>query len=64
MLQPLRDAGYELVYPAPGETPSEAALIDAVGDCVGWLAGVEPVSEAVIDAAVHLKVISRNGVGA
>ena len=29
----------------------------------GWLAGVEPVSQKVIDAAPHLKVISRNGTG-
>lgn len=62
-LQPLRDAGYELVCPSPGETPDEATLIEAVGDCIGWLAGVEPVSEAVIDAAVKMKAISRNGSG-
>ena len=49
--------------PAPGETPDERALIAAVPDCVGWLAGVEPVSEAVIAAARALRVISRNGTG-
>lgn len=32
-------------------------------DCTGWIAGVEPVSEAVIRAAPSLRVISRNGTG-
>lgn len=63
-LQPLRDAGYELVCPTPGKTPDEMALIGAVSDCIGWLAGVEPVSIAVIEAAAKMKVISRNGSGA
>jgi D-3-phosphoglycerate dehydrogenase / 2-oxoglutarate reductase len=62
-LHPLKTAGFELVYPTPGATPSEAALIAAVPGCVGWLAGVEPVSEAVIAAAPDLRVISRNGTG-
>ncbi len=62
-LQPLLDAGFQLVFPAPGATPKEADLVGAISDCVGWLAGVEPVSEAVIDAAKKLKVISRNGTG-
>lgn len=62
-LQPLVDAGFELVFPTPGETPGEADLIAAVPGCDGWLAGVEPVSEAVIAAADRLRVISRNGTG-
>lgn len=62
-LAALEEAGFELVMPAPGETPSEAALLAAVPGCVGWLAGVEPVSEAVIEAATDLRVISRNGSG-
>lgn len=49
--------------PAPGRIPDERALIDSVPGCVGWLAGVEPVSEAVIAAARRLRVISRNGTG-
>jgi phosphoglycerate dehydrogenase-like enzyme len=49
--------------PAPGAIPDERTLIAALPGCVGWLAGVEPVSEAVIDAADRLRVISRNGTG-
>lgn len=62
-LAALEQAGFELVMPSPGETPSEAALLAAIPGCVGWLAGVEPVSEAVIAAARDLRVISRNGSG-
>ncbi len=62
-LAALEAAGYELVFPSPGATPSEADLVNTVPGCVGWLAGVEPISEAVIDAAETLRVISRNGTG-
>lgn len=62
-LSALTDQGYELVMPAPGKTPSEAELLATVPGCVGWLAGVEPISAAVLDAAPCLRVISRNGVG-
>lgn len=62
-LQPLVDAGFELVFPTPGATPGEADLVASIPGCDGWLAGVEPVSEAVIAAADRLRVISRNGTG-
>lgn len=62
-LTPLIEAGFELVTPAPGATPDEAELIAALPGCVGWIAGVEPVSDAAIDAADKLRVISRNGTG-
>jgi phosphoglycerate dehydrogenase-like enzyme len=62
-LTALQERGYDLVMPAPGKIPDEKALLRAVPDCLGWLAGVEPVSTAVIDAARRLRVISRNGTG-
>ncbi|MFV0382457.1 NAD(P)-dependent oxidoreductase [Paracoccus sp. (in: a-proteobacteria)] len=62
-LDRLTGAGFGLVMPTPGATPSEADLLAAVPGCVGWLAGVEPVSEAVLAAARDLRVISRNGTG-
>lgn len=62
-LDDIRAAGHELVFASPGKTPSEAELLDLVPGCAGWLAGVEPVSEAVIAAADTLNVISRNGTG-
>ena len=63
-LEPLRAAGFELVFSTPGQTPSEEELRDLVPGCVGWLAGVEPVTPSVIEAANRLRVIARNGSGA
>ncbi|WP_127144360.1 NAD(P)-dependent oxidoreductase [Pelagibacterium montanilacus] len=62
-LDALREAGHELVFAPAGKTPSEADLLALVPGCTGWLAGVEPVSDAVIAAADALAVISRNGTG-
>lgn len=62
-LSPLMRGGYEIVYPAPGRTPSEEELLQSIPGCVGWLAGVEPISPAVLGAARGLRVISRNGTG-
>lgn len=59
----LTQRGFALVMPTPGAIPDEATLIAALPGCVGWLAGVEPVSERVIAAADRLRVISRNGTG-
>ncbi|NPD67821.1 phosphoglycerate dehydrogenase (plasmid) [Lichenicola cladoniae] len=59
----LEEDGYTLVFSSPGETPDEAALLSLLPGCVGWLAGVEPVSPRVLEAAHGLRVISRNGTG-
>lgn len=63
MLHPLIEAGFELVFCTPGETPGEAELLQLLPGCVGWIAGVEPVSERVLRAAAGLRAISRNGTG-
>ncbi|MFO1067634.1 MAG: phosphoglycerate dehydrogenase [Geminicoccaceae bacterium] len=62
-LSELTERGYEIVYPAPGRTPTEDDLLRTVPGCVGWLAGVEPISHRVLAAAGGLRVISRNGTG-
>jgi len=62
-LDRLAARGFEIVFAAPGRLPTEAELIALVPGCTGWLAGIEPVSPAVIDAASGLRVISRNGTG-
>ncbi len=62
-LQAIEQAGYRLVFPSPGKQPSEEELIKAMPGCVGYLAGVEPVTRRVLEAADSLRVISRNGVG-
>lgn len=62
-LEILTRQGFELVFPAPGRQPTEAELLATLPGCVGYLAGVEPVTRSVIEAATSLQVISRNGVG-
>jgi len=59
----LEAAGFQLVYPAPGRTPTAAELEAVVPDCVGYLAGVEPVPASLLERCRGLKVITRNGVG-
>lgn len=62
-LQRLKDAGYEVIFSTPGIQPDEQELLRLLPDCVGMLAGVEPITARVLEAAKTLKVISRNGVG-
>jgi len=61
-LQRLRDAG-EVVFCTPGQQPDEAELLRLLPGCTAYLAGVEPITARVLEAATALKVISRNGVG-
>jgi phosphoglycerate dehydrogenase-like enzyme len=62
-LTPLVEAGFELVFCSAGVQPGEAELLRLLPGCVGYLAGVEKISGAVLQAATGLKVITRNGVG-
>ncbi|MDR1744503.1 MAG: phosphoglycerate dehydrogenase [Planctomycetota bacterium] len=62
-LQPLRDAGFEIVIPAPGAMPDADTLKAALPGCRGWLAGVEKITADILASATDLAVISRNGVG-
>jgi D-3-phosphoglycerate dehydrogenase len=63
-LDPLVNAGHVLVSGPAGRLPTEAELLALVPGVDAWLAGVEPVSARVLEAASSLAVISRNGVGA
>lgn len=62
-LSALTCAGYDIVYPAPGKMPTEEDLLKSVPGCIGWIAGVESITERVLSAANDLRVISRNGTG-
>ena len=59
----LREAGYEVIYSTPGKQPAEDELMKLLPDCIAYLAGVEKVSERVLESAKDLRVISRNGSG-
>lgn len=55
--------GYQIVFSPAGKQPTEDDLIALLPGCVGYLAGVEPVTGRVLAAAADLQVISRNGTG-
>ncbi len=59
----LKEAGHEVVFCTPGKQPDEEELLRILPGCVGYLAGVERISEKALEAAKDLKVISRNGTG-
>ena len=63
-LQKLRAAGYEVILSKPGSIPDENDLVELLQGCVGYIAGVEPVSSGVLERAKDLRAISRNGTGA
>jgi phosphoglycerate dehydrogenase-like enzyme len=62
-LELLRDAGYEVVMCTPGKSPGEDELIRLLPGCIGWLAGVEKITDRVLAGAADLRAISRNGTG-
>jgi len=62
-LELLTQEGFELVFSTPGKMPQTDELIGLLPGCAGWLAGVEPIPADVLERAVDLKVISRNGTG-
>lgn len=62
-LRMLQDAGVELVvYPKAGRL-TEADLLPLVGDADAIIAGTEPITARVLDAAPRLKIVARRGVG-
>lgn len=62
-LEKLRQVGCEVLFCQPGVQPGEEELRTLLPGCVGYLAGVEPITSRVLEAADRLRVISRNGAG-
>lgn len=59
----LKDAGYDVIDNPYGRKLTENEVIELAKDCVGIVAGVEPLTPKVMDALPQLKCISRVGVG-
>jgi D-3-phosphoglycerate dehydrogenase / 2-oxoglutarate reductase len=59
----LRSDGWEILLGPRGRLPEETELCSLVPGCQGWIAGVEPITPRILDAATDLRVISRNGSG-
>jgi len=62
-LERLARAGFEIVMPPAGKMPTASDLKQLLPGCVGWLAGVELITDDVLSTASDLRVISRNGTG-
>jgi len=59
----LKEHGYEVLNNPYGRRLTEDEVIDLASDCIGIVAGVEPLTSRVMDALPNLKCISRVGVG-
>ncbi len=62
-LKPLRKFADELVFNETGKPLSGEDLIRLLQDCDGYLAGLDYITEEVLQACPKLKAISRYGVG-
>ncbi len=59
----ITQAGLEIIKNPFGRKLTEEEVIEIAHDCVGIVAGVEPLTAKVMDALPNLKCISRVGVG-
>lgn len=57
------ERGIEVVQPTVVQQPSEAELIEIIGDFDGMIAGDDPLTAAVLAHADRMKIISKWGVG-
>jgi phosphoglycerate dehydrogenase-like enzyme len=62
-LQVLREAGFELVFPARPLQLTEAELMSSLKGVSASIAGSEPYTRRVLEANPALRVIARAGVG-
>jgi D-3-phosphoglycerate dehydrogenase len=59
----LRENNYEIINNPYGRKLTEDEVIELAKDCVGIVAGVEPLTARVMDALPLLRCISSVGVG-
>lgn len=59
----LKKNGFDVINNPYGRKLTEDEVIEIAHDCVGIVAGVEPLNKKVMDALPNLKCISRVGVG-
>ena len=63
MLNLLKEFSKDLVFNPHGRPLTEEELIPLLKDCDGYLAGLDQISEKVLEQCSRLKVISRYGAG-
>lgn len=62
-LTALQNRGYDLVFNPARRPLTQEELIPLIADCDGYIAGLDFITERVLQAAKRLKVVSRYGVG-
>ena len=62
-LKKLQSFSNDLIFNDKGRPLTEDELIPLIKDCDGYIAGLDNITEKVINACKNLKVISRYGVG-
>jgi phosphoglycerate dehydrogenase-like enzyme len=62
-LQPLRDAGFDVVMNEKGRLLTEEELIERLPSVYATMAGGEPYTERVFGSSSDLRVVARFGVG-
>jgi D-3-phosphoglycerate dehydrogenase len=62
-LAALEEAGFQVLFPTPGRQPTTDEIKAFLPGCIGYLAGVEPISGETLALCPELRVISRNGAG-
>jgi len=59
----LKQNGFKIINNPYGRKLTEDEVIELAKDCIGIVAGVEPLTKRVMDSLPNLKCISRVGVG-
>lgn len=59
----LKSAGYEIIDNPYGRKLTESEVVELAKDCIGIVAGVEPLTSKVMDELPKLRCISRVGIG-
>lgn len=62
-LDRVEDEGYDILLTPAGRMPTQEELLRLLPGCIGFIAGVEPLSGELLRSAAGLRVISRNGTG-
>lgn len=59
----LQEAGLEPVFPSYQHPLTEEQLIEIIPEFSGFIVGLDPVTERVLERATRLRVVAKHGVG-
>ncbi|MGC8777712.1 MAG: phosphoglycerate dehydrogenase [Candidatus Caldatribacteriaceae bacterium] len=59
----LQEAGFEPFFPSYPHPLSEEQLLEVIPEVSGFVVGLDPVTEKVLERAPNLRVVAKHGVG-